>query len=265
MSQRISDRDGIIGGRDAAILATILTSYVMIVLDISVVITGLPLLAAELDFTEAGLSWVQSLYTLTFGGFLLIGARAGDMFGTRRMFVTGLAVFTAASLVIGLAPTAGWLLAARAVQGIGSAILAPAGLALLQANFAPGPKRTRPVAYYGAAAGIAASIGLVAGGLLADFVSWRAGFLINLPIGIGLIWAARRLIAETPARRGGPLGLGLATAIAATGVSGLSGTAFMPHRTQFGLMAATLILAVALVLVLRLTLRGDVAMKGEIR
>lgn len=207
MSQRISDRDGIIGGRDAAILATILTSYVMIVLDISVAITGLPLLAAELDFTEAGLSWVQSLYTLTFGGFLLIGARAGDLFGTRRMFVTGLAVFTAASLVIGLAPTAGWLLAARAVQGIGSAILAPASLALLQANFAPGPKRTRAVAYYGAAAGIAASIGLVAGGLLADFVSWRAGFLINLPIGIVLIWAARRLIAETPARRGGPLDL----------------------------------------------------------
>jgi MFS family permease len=164
-----------IRGREAAVLAVILTSYVMIVLDISVVITGLPRLAAELGFGEAGLSWVQSLYTLFFGGFLLLGARAGDIFGMRRMFLAGLAVFTGASLAIGLAPTAGWLLAARSVQGIGSAILAPATLALLQSNFAPGPQRTRAVAYYGGAAGIAASIGLVAGGLLTDFVSWRAG------------------------------------------------------------------------------------------
>lgn len=202
MSEQIADPSGVIGGRDAAVLAVILTSYVMIVLDISVVITCLPLLAAELNFSEAGLSWVQSLYTLSFGGFLLLGARAGDMFGMRRMFIIGLAVFTAASVVIGLAPTAGWLLVARGVQGIGSAILAPATLALLQANFAPGPRRTRAVAYYGAAAGIAASIGLVAGGVLADLVSWRAGFLINLPIGLALIWAARQLIAETPTRRG---------------------------------------------------------------
>lgn len=208
MSERSTDPTGAIRGRDAAILAILLTSYVMIVLDISVVITGLPRLAAELHFSQAGLSWVQSLYTLTFGGFLLLGARAGDMFGMRRMFITGLAVFTAASVVIGLAPSAGWLLAARGVQGIGSAILAPATLALLQANFAPGPQRVRAVAYYGAAAGIAASIGLVAGGLLADFISWRAGFLINLPIGLALIWAAKRLIAETPTRRGVQLDLG---------------------------------------------------------
>ncbi len=208
MSERHADQTGAIRGRDAAILAILLTSYVMIVLDISVVITGLPRLAAELHFSEAGLSWVQSLYTLTFGGFLLLGARAGDVFGMQRMFITELAVFTAASVVIGLAPSAGWLLAARGVQGIGSAILAPATLALLQANFAPGPQRVRAVAYYGAAAGIAASIGLVAGGLLADFISWRAGFLINLPIGLALIWAAKRLIAETPTRRGVQLDLG---------------------------------------------------------
>lgn len=207
MPDTLSEQDRTIRGRDAAILAVILLSYVMIVLDISVVITGLPRLAAELEFSEAGLSWVQSLYTLTFGGFLLLGARAGDMFGMRRMFIIGLAVFTAASVVIGLAPGAGWLLAARGVQGLGSAILAPATLALLQANFSPGPRRTRAVAYYGAAAGIAASIGLVLGGLLADFVSWRAGFLINLPIGIGLIWATTCMIDETPTQRGGRLDL----------------------------------------------------------
>lgn len=104
------------------------------------------------------------------------------------------------------------------MQGIGSAILAPATLALLQANFAPGPQRVRAVAYYGAAAGIAASIGLVAGGLLADFISWRAGFLINLPIGLALIWAAKRLIAETPTRRGVQLDLrGVITSILGMG------------------------------------------------
>lgn len=207
MSDAIAEQTGGIRGRDAAILATILTSYVMIVLDISVVITGLPLLAAELNFTEADLSCVQSLYTLTFGGFLLLGARAGDMFGMKRMFITGLAVFTAASVLIGLAPTPGWLLAARAVQGVGSAILAPATLALLQSNFAPGPQRTRAIAYYGAAAGIAASVGLVLGGVLADLVSWRAGFLINLPIGLTMLWAAKRLIDETPTRHGVKLDL----------------------------------------------------------
>jgi EmrB/QacA subfamily drug resistance transporter len=200
-----TDSPDSIRGHEAAVLAVILTSYVMIVLDISVVITGLPRLAEELGFTEPGLSWVQSIYTLFFGGFLLLGARMGDMFGMRRMFLTGLAVFTGASLVIGLAPTAGWLLAARGAQGVGSAILAPATLALLQATFPPGPQRTRAVAYYGAAAGIAASIGLVAGGLLTDFVSWRAGFLINLPIGLAVGWATLRLIDETPRRPGGRL------------------------------------------------------------
>lgn len=207
MSRQLADKTSGIRGRDAAILATILTSYVMIVLDISVVITGLPMLAAELNFSEAGLSWVQSLYTLTFGGFLLLGARAGDMFGMRRMFLIGLAVFTAASVMIGLAPTADWLLVARGVQGIGSAILAPVTLALLQANFPPGLQRIRAVAYYGAAAGIAASIGLVVGGVLADLISWRAGFLINLPIGLALIWAASHLIDETSTRRGVKLDL----------------------------------------------------------
>jgi predicted MFS family arabinose efflux permease len=150
---------------------------------------------------------LQSLYTLSFGSFLLLGARAGDMFGMRRMFITGLAVFTAASMVIGLAPTAGWLLVARGVQGFGSAILAPATLALLQANFPPGPQRTRAAAYYGATAGIAASIGLVAGGVLADLVSWRAGFLIKLPIGLTLIWATWRLIPDTPSQPGVKLDL----------------------------------------------------------
>ncbi len=185
-----------------AILAIILVSYVMIVLDISVVLTGLPRIHEQLGFSEANLAWVQSAYTLTFGGFMLLGARAGDILGRRRMFVTGLAIFTLASLAIGASPSATWMLTWRAIQGFGAAVLAPSTLALLQTNFAEGHERTRAVSYYAAAAGASATVGLVLGGVLAEWVSWRAGFYVNLPVGIGLILAAYRYIEETPRHTG---------------------------------------------------------------
>jgi EmrB/QacA subfamily drug resistance transporter len=185
-----------------AILAIILVSYVMIVLDISVVLTGHPKIRHDLGFTDAGLAWVQSAYALTFGGFLLLGARAGDILGRRRMFIAGLIVFTLASLVIGLAPSPAFMLSARAVQGIGAAVLALSTLALLQTNFAEGHERTRAVSYYSAVAGVAASVGLVLGGVLAEWLSWRVGFFINLPIGAAMIIAARRYIAETELQTG---------------------------------------------------------------
>jgi EmrB/QacA subfamily drug resistance transporter len=190
------------GANKRAILAIILVSYVMIVLDISVVLTGLPKIHHDLGFTDSGLAWVQSAYTLTFGGFLLLGARGGDILGRRRMFIAGLAVFTLASLVIGLAQSPFWMLTARAVQGIGAAVLAPTTLALLQTNFAEGHERTRAVSYYSAVAGVAASVGLVLGGVLAEWLSWRVGFFINLPIGAAMIWAARRYITETELHTG---------------------------------------------------------------
>lgn len=181
----------------SAILAIILVSYVMIILDISIVITGLPKIQDELGFSDSSLSWVSSAYTLTFGGFLLLGARAGDILGRRRMLIAGLAIFATASLLIGMAQSPTWLIAARAVQGLGSAILAPSTLALLQTNFPAGPQRTRAVSYYASAAGVSASIGLVLGGILADWLSWRVGFVINVPIAIGLILATRGTIDET--------------------------------------------------------------------
>ncbi|WLI90789.1 MFS transporter [Massilia sp. R2A-15] len=180
----------------AAILAIILVSYVMIVLDTSVVLTGLPKIHQQLGFSDNELAWVQSAYTLTFGGFLLLAARAGDILGRRRMLVAGLALFTAASMAIGMAQSAGWMIAARAVQGVGAAILAPSTLALLQTTFAEGAERTRAVSLYSAVAGIAASVGLVLGGVLTEYLSWRAGFFINLPIGVAMIVGARRHIAE---------------------------------------------------------------------
>jgi EmrB/QacA subfamily drug resistance transporter len=180
-----------------AILAIILISYVMIVLDISIVLTGLPKIHNELGFTDAGLSWVSTAYTLAFGGCLLLGARAGDIFGRRRMFFIGLTIFSLASLAIGMSQSPAMMIAARALQGFGSAILAPSTLALLQTNFEAGPERTRAVSYYAAAAGVSAAFGLVIGGLLADWLSWRVGFFINLPIGIAMMIAAKRFIRET--------------------------------------------------------------------
>jgi EmrB/QacA subfamily drug resistance transporter len=190
-----------------AVLAIILVSYLMIVLDISIVITALPKILLSLQFSASGLSWVQNAYTLAFGGLLLLGARAGDILGRRRMFISGLALFSAASLLVGLAQTANWLLAGRALQGVGAAILAPSTLALLATNFAEGPERTRAVAFYGAVAGIGASAGLVLGGILTDWISWRVGFFINLPIGLALILGALRYLQETE-RRAGQLDLG---------------------------------------------------------
>lgn len=186
----------------SGVLAIILVSYLMIILDTSIVITGLPKIQAALGFSATHLSWIQSAYTLAFGGLLLLAARAGDVLGRRRMFLIGLAVFTIASLGVGVARSVAWMLAARALQGVGAAILAPTTLALLQSNFAEGPERTRAVAYYGAVAGIGASIGLVLGGILADWISWRVGFFINLPIGLVLALSTMRNVGETQRRPG---------------------------------------------------------------
>lgn len=188
-----------------AILLIILLSYVMIILDTSVVLTGLPTIHRQLSFSDTGLAWVQSAYTLAFGGFLLLGARAGDILGRRRMLIIGLLVFTVASLAIGMAQSPAWMIASRAMQGLGAAILAPSTLALLQTTFTEGQERTRAVSYYAAVAGIAASVGLVLGGVLAEWVSWRVGFFINLPIGVAMMLAARRYIVESPLRNDGQL------------------------------------------------------------
>lgn len=194
--------DANLTARQIAVLMIILCSYLMIVLDISIVITALPRLRQTFEMSMVGLSWVQNAYTLAFGGLLLLGARMGDILGRRRMFIVGLAVFTAASLFVALAQSAELLLSARALQGIGAAILAPSTLALLLSNFPEGNQRTRAISYYGAAAGIGASVGLLLGGLLTQWLSWRAGFLINLPIGITLILGARRYLSEPPLHSG---------------------------------------------------------------
>jgi MFS family permease len=186
----------------SAILAIVLVSYTMIVLDISIVITALPKIHRSLGFSATSLSWVQNAYLLSFGGLLLLAARASDLLGRRRVFIFGLALFTLASVGVGTAQSELWLIAARAIQGVGAAILAPTTLALLQTTFSEGPERTRAVSYYAAVAGVAAAVGLVVGGMFAGWLSWRVGFFINAPIGIAMILATLRYVPETDPRPG---------------------------------------------------------------
>jgi MFS family permease len=237
------------------VLAIILVGYFMVILDNSIVFTGLPHIGAELGLQGGSLAWVQDAYLLTFGGLLLLGARAGDILGRRRMFNAGLTLFTIASVAVGLAPTGEALIAARAVQGIGSAILAPSTLALLTASFPDGPQRVRATSAYGAVAGIGASVGLVLGGLFADLVTWRVGFLINLPIGIAMLIAGRRVLPETTRTPGhfdipGAL---LATLGPAALVYGLvrAGDAGWSDPRALLAMAVGAVLVVALILVER--------------
>src|SRR5580704_5082585 len=184
------------------VLGIILATYLMIILDATIVITALPQIHRSLGFSSTGLSWVQNAYTLTFGGFLLLGARAGDILGRRRVFVAGIALFTLASLLGGLAQSATWLLAARALQGVGAAIAAPSALALLTISFPEGSERTRAIALYSAVASAGASIGLILGGMLTTWISWRWSLFINVPIGVVLVSLAPRYLPETERHTG---------------------------------------------------------------
>jgi EmrB/QacA subfamily drug resistance transporter len=184
------------------VLAIILGCYLMVVLDASVVITALPDIRADLGFSPASLSWVQNIYALAFGGLLLLGARMGDLLGRRQVFIGGIALFTVASMLGGLAQSETWLLAARTLQGVGAAIAAPSTLALLTISFPEGSERTRAIALYSAVASAGASIGLVLGGMLTSWISWRWSLFINVPIGVVLISLAPAYLPETERHTG---------------------------------------------------------------
>lgn len=188
--------------RATLILVIICVSYFMVILDNSIVFTGLPQIRADMGFSETGLSWITNAYVLVFGGLLLLGARAGDLFGHRRVFLFSLVVFALTSLLVGAAQTQWWLIGARALQGVGAAVLAPSALSLLTRSFAEGRARDRAMAAYSAVAGLGAALGLVVGGLAADLISWRAGFFLNVPVGIAMVMLAVRFLPGTE-RHGG--------------------------------------------------------------
>ncbi len=168
----------------------------MSTLDGTIVVVALPRMQAELGLSDAGKSWVITAYVLTFGGLLLLGGRVGDAIGHRRAFISGVGVFTLASLVCGLATDDLVLIGARAVQGIGAAVAAPTGLALIASTYAVGQARNRAMATSAAMQGVGSVLGLVLGGAL-TVLSWRLAFLINIPIGIGIIAIAVTRLAET--------------------------------------------------------------------
>jgi len=188
--------------RRSLVLGVILVTQLMVVLDISIVNVALPSMQAALGFTSSGLSWVFNAYTLAFGGLLLLGARAGDLRGRRRTYLAGIAVFTAASLLGGLATSAGWLVSARAVQGAGAAFAAPATLALLMSMFAEGRERTRALGLYTGVSVGGAAIGLLAGGMLTAWLSWRWVMFVNVPIGVAVLVAAAIVVPETKPQAG---------------------------------------------------------------
>jgi len=189
-------------GRRGIALAIMLCAQLMVILDATVVNIALPRIEAGLHFSPTSLSWVMNGYTLTFGGLLLLGGRAGDIFGRRRIFTAGISLFTVASLAGGLAPSAGMLLAARAAQGAGGALASPAVLALIVSSFAEGRERTRALAVYTAVITGGASLGLVLGGLITQWLTWRWVLFINVPIGIAAVALAPLFVAETPRQRG---------------------------------------------------------------
>jgi EmrB/QacA subfamily drug resistance transporter len=211
-------------------LAVIATAQLMIVLDLTIVNVALPHIQAALGFSGSNLEWVANAYAVTFGGLLLLGGRAGDLLERRRIFIAGLLVFVLASLLGGFATDQAWLIAARAVQGVGAAMAAPTALSLVAVIFPEGPPRTRAIAVYSATAIVGLAVGLVVGGLLVTYASWRWVLFVNVPIGLVVAVLAGRVLPGT-GRGSGRFdlpGAVTATAGVAALVYGLSNAATTP-------------------------------------
>src|SRR3954452_20400076 len=180
-----------------AVLAIVAVAQFMVVLDASVVNVALPSLQRDVGFSEQSLSWVLNAYTLLFGGFLLLGGRAADRPGRRRVFMAGMALFTGASLACGLSQSEATLLIARGAQGLGGALVSPAALSIILTTFAEGSERNRALAVWGAIAGAGGAVGLLLGGAIVQLLSWRWVFFVNVPIGAAVLLLAPRVLPES--------------------------------------------------------------------
>ena len=259
------------GGRRLGVaLLVIATAQLMVVLDATIVNVALPHVQRALGFSGTGLEWVVNAYAVTFGGLLLLGGRAGDIFGRRRVFVFGLLLFSAASLLGGFATSQWWLLTARAVQGVGGAVIAPTALALITTNFPEGGERNRAFSVYAAMAGAGSAVGLLLGGILTTYVSWRWCFFVNVPIGIVVAAAAPRVLAESPRRPGR---IDVAGAVTSTGgvallvyglskaATGADGISHWGDAQVLASLAASVVLLVSFVLIERRSSRPLLPMR----
>src|SRR3954468_23936806 len=183
--------------RQWSALALIVTAQFMVILDVAIVNVALPSIKADLHFSQTSLQWVISAYAILFGGVLLLGGRLGDILGRRRLFMSGMALFTVSSLLAGFAWSEASLIAFRAVQGLGGALLAPAALSLLMTTFAEGRDRNLALGIYGAASGSGAAAGVLLGGVLTSYLSWPWIFFINVPVGAGAALLAPVLLRES--------------------------------------------------------------------
>jgi EmrB/QacA subfamily drug resistance transporter len=193
MSIRARDGDD----RKHLLLLLICLAQFMVILDVSIVNVALPSIRGGLHFGTTGLQWVVNAYTITFGGFLMLGGRAADLLGRRRIFLAGTALFSIASLLCAFAESRGLLIAGRALQGFGGAILSPASLSIVTTSFTEGSERNRALGVWGAMAGLGGASGVLLGGVLTQGLGWPAIFLINAPIGAAVILAARRVVPES--------------------------------------------------------------------
>ncbi|MCS0639601.1 MFS transporter [Streptomyces sp. LP05-1] len=248
-----ADRTGPAPGRTVAVVAC--AAQFMVVLDTTIVNVALPSMRADLGLGAGGQQWVVNAYLLTFAGFLMLGGRAADLFGRRRMFTAGLVVFTAASLLGGLATGGGLLIAARTLQGLGAAFLAPAPLALINATYHDIQARTKAIAAWGATATAAGSCGILLGGVLTDTLGWRWVLFVNVPIGVVLVAVALAALPAFPGRaRGRALdapGAVLVTAALACASYGLSELETRPIAAPLtgGILAVAVLLLAAFLVV----------------
>src|SRR5215831_3709313 len=179
------------------VLVLICLAQFMVVLDATIVNVALPSIQKDLNLSEANLQWIVNAYALVFGGFLLLGGRAGDLLGRKRLFLVGLVIFTTASLLDGLASSSGMLIGARAVQGLGAALISPAALSIISITFAEGAERAKALGVWAAIAIGGSAVGLVLGGFLTQVFSWPWIFFVNVPVGVVACVLSLRLIPES--------------------------------------------------------------------
>ena len=239
-------------------LVVIAAAQLMIVLDATIVNVALPKIQQDLGFTGAGLAWVVTAYSLAFGSLLLLGGRLGDMYGRRRVFIAGISIFTLGSLLGGFATTEAWLLVSRAIQGAGAALAAPTALALIATTFPQGPPRNRALGVYAGMSGAGGAIGLLLGGILTTYVSWRWVMFVNVPIGLTVIAlapfalvASERLRSklDIPGVITSAMGLGLLVYGLTHAAAGPDGVSHWGDALTIGALTAAAVLLVSFVFI----------------